>query len=398
MNKKLLAMLLLLVIFLTSPGSALTASAGSIEPSDDIGSIDLDALDREELREDIAALGFADGIMWMPSLYDGREGLDGVATIDDMQKMHLMSAKLEAGHHYLVTLFFVAELDSAMPEKYDDVLLQVRFPTVLFADSVNAIGSAIHGEQITTHSENFGITCDEDLALYYIEDSAVIDCFEKYTPLTPDGAKALFASSKGLPLDEALDISYELDGYSMAAFEVRFLIYATPLTSGADVYRGDSELTYWAGRSLMRDLEDSPAPAGYPPRVATMDEDGTVHLPERPNADEDIGESADNSANEAKIANAVEKLGIAGTIIVAAGVLFLLGYAIFAAIKVRRWGHRHGITGFKNIFLAFLDAESYDDDYYDEDDSEVIDEEKDDDIKEEGSAPSDTSLAGEETE
>lgn len=395
MNKKLLTMLLLLVILVGSLGSALTASAEEIDPPKDTGSISLEDLDREELLASISELGFADGIMWMPSLFDGRDGIDGVETIADMEKMHIMSAKLEAEHYYLVTLFFVAEMDSETPEKYDDVRLQVRFPTVLFADSVNAIGSAIQGGQITTHSESFGITCDEDLTLYYIADTAMIDCFKKYTPLTPDGAEVLFASSKGLPLGEALDMTYELDGYECAAFEVKFLLYAAPLSSGTDVYRGDSELTYWAGRRLMHDLEDSPAPAGYPPRIATMDDDGTVHLPESPGADEDTVPDA----NAQKVAPFSAGFNWSVTILLVIAFAAVAVYLVFVVIKVRKWAHDKGITGFKNIVLAFLDAEADDDDYYDEDDPDAVDKEEDNDnVNEEGSAPSSTPSAGEETE
>lgn len=362
MNKKLLGMLLLLVMLISTLGNALTVSAEAMEPPEDIGSIALDELNREEVLEDLADLGFKDGIMWMTSVFDGREGVDGIETIADMDKIHFLSTELEPDHYYLVTLVFVAEIDSAVPEKYKDVYLQVRFPTVLFKDSVNAIGSAIHGEKISTKGDSFGITASTDLSLYYIEDSAVIDCFKKQTYLIPDGAKVLFASKQGIPLHEALAVTYDLDGQQCAMFEVSFLLYAAELDADAYVYRGDSELTYWAGRKLMHDMEDSVAPTGNLPTVAIMDEDGTVHLPEIPST---------TDTDDAKATEVTEKVDYVLTIVLGIVVLALCGFFVYVVIRIRKTAHEQGITGFKNIFMAFMDDNLFalddnEDDYYED--------------------------------
>lgn len=83
---------------------------------------------------------------------------------------------------------------------------------MLFKNSVNDIGSAIHGKKITTNSWSFGVTSKADLALYYIEDSAKITCGKEYTKMTEAGAETLFAGSDGIPLDEAFSKTYEADG------------------------------------------------------------------------------------------------------------------------------------------------------------------------------------------
>jgi len=294
--------------------------------------------EKEGLREDSSELGFPDGIMWTLSVYDGKEGMDGANTIADMEKMHIISTELEPDHFYSVTLFFVAEIDAATPEKYEDVHLQVRFPSVLFGDSVNAIGAAIHGKEITTDSNNFGITSQEDLTLYYIEDTAEIDCGDKATRLTPDGADVLFAGGKGVPLSEALGATKEIDGQECAIFKVEFLLYTALLDPDIAIYRGDSELTYWAGRQLMCDAKDSVAPSCCIPRVAAMGEDGTVHLPKA------TEEEKSGSGNDFAILMVVT-------------IIFIIIIVIFVALKVRERAREEGITGFWNILTALMNNE-----------------------------------------
>lgn len=215
LRKRALGALLLLFTLLFLPGNTLIASAKATDPPQKEDSKNLDKSIGEEIRDNLADLGEADvhdGIMWILSIYDGIDRAEEMKSISDMEKMHIVSAELEPGHFYSVSLLFVVDFEASHPEKYQDVYLQVRLPQVLFKNSVNDIGSAIHGKKITTNSWSFGVTSKADLALYYIEDSAKITCGKEYTKMTEAGAETLFAGSDGIPLDEAFSKTYEADG------------------------------------------------------------------------------------------------------------------------------------------------------------------------------------------
>lgn len=346
-KRALEGVLLLLFTLLFLPGNILIASAKVTSPPQKEDSESMDKSMEEEIRDELADLGKADvhdGIMWVLSIYDGVDRAKEI-NISDIEKIHIMSAELEPEHFYSASLLFVVDFEASHPEKYQDVYLQVRLPQVLFKNSVNDIGSAVHGKKITANSWSFGVTSKEDLALYYIEDSAKIACRKEYTKLTEDGAEALFAGSDGIPLDEALSKTYEADGEKFTFFSVDFLLYAAPYDTRLGYYRGDSDLTYWAGRELMRDAEVSVAPAGYKPRVATMDKDGKVHLPEADVDSQETDSETSAKSDDSKLSNIVEIVIVA---------IFVLIVVVFLIIMKKR-AREDGITGFCDFWVWLLD-------------------------------------------
>lgn len=343
MLKRFLLLLLTLVCLSVDP-----LTVGAVSLDEDTIPTDISDSEKERSQEKVLEeLGASDGIVWLLSVSEGREGSDEMVTLADMGRMHFMSAELESGHFYNVDLLFMAEIDPNDAEKFTDVALQLRFPNVLLKDNVNAIGSAIHGDKITAKSESFGIASEEDLALYYVENTAKIISLDESIQLTSDGAEALFASDTGVPLDETLALTMieDVNGYKLATFDVRFLIYAAPLDPEEGIYRGDSELTYWAGRKPMYDPEDSVAPSGRMPRVATMDQDGIIHLPVF--TDDVVTGSSSNLGLDVHPDTDI----LIVLVVIVIGVIFV---AVYLATKVRQQAHEDGITGFWNIFLYFM--------------------------------------------
>lgn len=348
LRKKALGALLLLFTLLFLPGNTPIASAKGTSPPQKEDSESMDKSMEEEIRDELADWGEADvhdGIMWVLSIYDGIGGVGELKDISDIEKMRILSAELEPEHFYSASLLFVVDFEASHPEKYQDVYLQVRLPQVLFKNSVNDIGSAIHGKKITTNSWSFGITSKEDLALYYIEDSAKITCGKEYTKMTEAGAETLFAGSDGIPLDEALSKTYEADGEKFTFFSVDFLLYAAPYDTRLGFYRGDSDLTYWAGRELMRDTEVSVAPAGYKPRVATMNKDGKVHLPEADEGSKKTDPETSAKSDDSKLSNIVEIATVA---------IFVL-IAVVLLIIMKKRAREDGITDFCDFWVWLLD-------------------------------------------
>lgn len=365
MKKILVSMSLLLLLQL----GVLTVSAKTANPPDEAMLECLGDPTGPTFWDDLSKIGFSNNIMWTISIYDGVEAANSPEAFFDIEKTYLTSAELEPERFYTVVLMFLAQIDTAHPEKYQDVSLQVRMPGVLFRDSVNAIGSAIHGAKIDSDSCSFGISSKEDLFLYYVEDSAEVNYQKDSLELSAEGVEYFFAGEDGIPLQKALTETHEIGGQEYAVFHVQFLLYTAPLVGGG-ITRGDSELTYWAGRELMQDRRDSVAPQGYVPRIAVVDEDGEIHLPPEPN-------DTSMSSHTSFIIWACISLIVAGAIL----------YASHAVRNQKAHEEKERIAGFQVICNMLAESCRRDGDTFAEvDNKEIIVEDKvvDEDAENEG--------------
>ena len=276
MKQKWLVIAMLLVM-LCGVAKPLTVSA---ESSDASGRMSDDSLNFNDVWGDMSEIGFSNDMMITMTLFDGIE--EDFSTADAIDRMHIMSAQLEPEHFYRATLDFICKIDQSDPNKYDDVNLQIRFPSALIGDWPNAIGYAINGDALETWSDTFGIDSQEAIDLYYLEDSGEV------TFINGDGGKfaegvedALFASAEGLPISplfkKAMDDALEFGDCQVVFFQIKFTLYVVP-HQHADVHTSDIALNYWAGRKLMSDVETTFAPEAHY-YTATMNENGKVILP-----------------------------------------------------------------------------------------------------------------------
>lgn len=336
-QKWLVVLTLVMMILLVNP---LTVSAESSdlpknEPSNDSSDVD-------DTWGSINDYGFANDMIIVMSL---REGIDDDNQISSqLDNLHILSASLEPGQFYRVTLDFMCTIDQSNPKKYEDVNLQIRFPATLVAGSPNAIGFSINGNQIDTWYDTFGIDCKENLDLYYVEDSGEVDFMDGYFGvLFKEFVDELFTSDKGMPIsqifDEVMDELADIDGYKVAFFQVKFTLYAAPRES--TMYCDGAPLNYWVGQKLMSVYKATPAPAAdyY---TATMDANGNVQI---------LHAAVDEPED-----------GVPW-VVIGCIALLVAGLIIFLGCKVRKSAHERGITGFMNIFLDFMRlSDEYDDD------------------------------------
>lgn len=294
--------------------------------------------------------GFANDMMIVMSLYDGLDEKE--ISLEGLDKFHIMSAHLESGHFYQARLDFFVVIDRKDMEKYDDVNLQVRFPATLLAGSPNAIGYSVNGSKLETWHDTFGITSDETLDLYYLNDSGQFDTFASKMTVSDTGIDRLFSSAQGMNLQSVFQDAFEdsmVDGaYEVSFFSMMFVIYAAP-HQGA-INPDDCALNYWAGEKLMMEPRITPAPeASY--HTASLSADGKVSL-----------------ANNAMENQSHRKTGVA--IFVA---LLIIAVAIVIGALHCRKLHAGRRRCFLDYFLKAMrlsdDDDDENDDYFDPDQS-----------------------------
>ncbi len=274
MKQKMLVVMLLCALCMV--GRPLTVSAetsGSLEviPPD----VSLD-----DTWSSMSDYGFANDMMIVMSVYDGLTR--DTDTFDQMlDNMHILSAPLEAGHFYQITLDFMCSIDQSHLEKYEDINLQVRFPNTLLKNSPNAIGYSVNGSAIDTWCDTFGISSEETLDLYYLEGSGEVSGLGDGGQFAPDVAALLFTSAEGAPIAQIFENNMEhvmdMDGYQIMFFQIEFTLYAAP--HEGSLYYDDVALNYWAGQELMYAITTTSAPEAFY-RTAVLEENGTVTLQE----------------------------------------------------------------------------------------------------------------------
>lgn len=331
MKQKWLVMLMALCVtwFMVSP---LTVSAESSDvPKDELSD---DWSDVDDTWGKMNEYGYANDMMIVMSLYDGLE--DDPTAADMLSKTHVLSAHLEPEHAYRASLDFMIVVDRENITKYDDINLQVRFPAILIQESPNAIGFSVNGSQIDTWYDTFGIDCEEDVDLYYIDGTGTLMTMkgEDDHVFTNTAMDYLFSSSSGLPMStpfqEALEDTMQMGKYEVAYMRLEFAFYAAP--HQGKITASSVALNYWEGQRLMYNVKTTPAPQSYY-YTAALNEDGTVTIPQKQAASQQIGW---------------------GWFAVGILLLAILGIIIVLGFKVRKRAHERGITGFMNIFLDYM--------------------------------------------
>lgn len=329
--KRKLSVLLVICLMLCAR-STLTVRADSVLPDDIVSAGNL--FDLEDPWVQMNEFGFANDMIVFLSVYEGME-LE-FDSAESLARMSSASVNLEANQFYSVRLVIMATIDESDLSKYDDVNLQFRFPGTLMAKSCNAFGYSVNGAKLQTWASAFGIRSDKDLDLYYIENSAEIRTLESINELTADGEDLLFGSGQGLPLQsiftEAIEASVEIDDHHVSGIELSFVIFTTP--HHGNVATADVALNHWVAQDLMRE-DITPAPE-VSFAIATMNNDGAVSL-----------------AHDTSTTTETDK--IARSVI---GLLFglLCIGVVYIVLKIRQAAHERGITGFRNIFLDFIDS------------------------------------------
>ncbi len=330
MKQRILAVLVLCVVLFA--GQALTVSASSSDVWSGSPSDEWDDLGDPWVNS--SEYGFANDIVVFATVFDGLE--ESIESVGDMDKLKVFSTELESGHAYLVSLDFICTIDQENLDKYDDVNLQVRFPTTLLKNSPNAIGYSINGEQLETWYDTFGINSMQNLDLYYLDKSARISILHADKDIQIEDADDLFASTDGLAIGEIFrqvaESPLEIRDHEIAYFVVSFVLYAEDNSTGIRS-SSDVALNYWEGQRLMKSFKVTSAPeARY--RTAVMDKNGNIHVPKADKND------AGFSATEIGV-------GVAVAIIILASVIYVI-------LKVRKSAHERGVRGFMNILLDLM--------------------------------------------
>ena len=354
MKKKCLMMLLCALICIWGVPLKVNAETSAQPPKTTTPPIE----DAGDLFEYASEYGFANDMMIAMTAIEGIEG--ETPSIEYFSKMQVMSAELEAGKFYTISLDFIYEIKPSNLERFDDVNLQIRFPAVLLSGSPNAIGFAVNGSTISTWSDTFGIRTTEDIDLYYVEDSGEIWSMAEISKLNSDGIDILFASDSGLPMGGLLKSSQVGSADSSASqlgyCRVKFVIYTAP--HEGKVSCEDIALNYWAAQDLMYDSKTTPAPESYYFKVA-LDENGAVVFPES------------SASTKDKITAWVENLTIEDTIICVMLILAIMGICIWLILRHR--ARKRGYKSSMDLFLDSLRLSDDDDEKKDDNDTDSAD-------------------------